>query len=57
MEYSQPKSFRLKKGEHNLRSVVNWQGVLKQIAVEQLVGVLLTNNWEVGLAVDIMYVY
>ena len=57
MEYSQPKSFRLKKGERNLRSVVNWQGMLKQIAVEQLVGILLTNNWEVGLAVDIMYVY
>jgi len=43
MECSQPKSFRQKKGEHNLRSVVNCQGVLKQMGVEQLVGVLLTN--------------
>jgi len=43
MEYSQPKSFRQKKGEHNLRSAVNWQGVLKQMGVEQLVGLLLPN--------------
>jgi hypothetical protein len=44
MEYSQPQGFGLKKREHNLRSVVNWQGVLKQIGVKQLVGVLLTET-------------
>ena len=41
MEYSQPKGFRLKKTEHNLRSIANWQEVLKQISVKQMVGVLL----------------